>query len=76
MTIDERLERLTDRHEALAQSLELLRDSVHEMRESLEAERAARQEVEARERQLRDALLRSIAAFIQGLGGLGEEGTE
>ncbi len=30
MTIDERLERLTDRHEALAQSVEMLRDTVHE----------------------------------------------
>ena len=32
MTIDERLERLTERHEALAQSLELLTKNVEEMR--------------------------------------------
>jgi hypothetical protein len=30
MTIDERLEALTARHEALTQSVELLRDTVHE----------------------------------------------
>jgi uncharacterized coiled-coil protein SlyX len=30
MTIDERIERLTERHEALAQSVEILRDTVHE----------------------------------------------
>jgi hypothetical protein len=33
MTIDERLDRLTERHEALAQGLELLHASVHELRE-------------------------------------------
>jgi methyl-accepting chemotaxis protein len=30
MTVDERLERLTERHEALAQSVEILRDTAHE----------------------------------------------
>ncbi len=30
MTIDERLERLTDRHEALTQSVELLARTTHE----------------------------------------------
>jgi methyl-accepting chemotaxis protein len=30
LTIDERIERLTERHEALAQSVEMLRDTVHE----------------------------------------------
>lgn len=34
MTIDERLERLTARHEALAQSVELLLASVTELRET------------------------------------------
>jgi hypothetical protein len=29
LTIDERIERLTARHEALAQSVEMLRDTVH-----------------------------------------------
>ena len=33
MTIDERLDRLTERHEALAQSLELFHASVQELRE-------------------------------------------
>jgi archaellum component FlaC len=32
MTIDERLERLTDRHEALTQSVEILTSDLHEMR--------------------------------------------
>jgi archaellum component FlaC len=37
MTIDERLERLTERHEALAQSLELLSHEVRETRAAAEA---------------------------------------
>jgi archaellum component FlaC len=37
MTIDERLERLADRHEALAQSLELLTHEVRELRATAEA---------------------------------------
>ena len=37
MTIDERLERLTERHEALAQSLELLTHEVRETRAAAEA---------------------------------------
>jgi len=35
MTLEEKLEKLTDRHEALAQSLELLRDSVHEQGDNI-----------------------------------------
>ena len=35
MTIDERLDRLTERHEALAQSLELLVASTRDLRESV-----------------------------------------
>ena len=34
MTIDERLDRLTERHEALAESVESLRASVHEQHET------------------------------------------
>jgi prefoldin subunit 5 len=34
--IEQKLERLTERHEALAQSLELLRDSVHEQGENID----------------------------------------
>jgi hypothetical protein len=37
MTIDERLDRLTERHEALAQSLELLHASTQDLRESVMA---------------------------------------
>jgi len=36
MTIEEKLERLTERHEALAQSLELLKDSIHEQGDNIE----------------------------------------
>ena len=36
MTIDERIERLTARHEALAQSVEMLRDTVHETSTAVE----------------------------------------
>ena len=36
MTIDERLERLTERHEALSQSVEILTRDVHELRASVE----------------------------------------
>ncbi len=38
MTIDERLDRLTERHEALAQSLELLHASTQDLRASIEAQ--------------------------------------
>jgi len=38
MTIDERLDRLTERHEALAQSVEMLRDTVHDMARTQAAE--------------------------------------
>jgi archaellum component FlaC len=37
MTIDERLDRLTERHEALAQSLEILTHDVRETRLTAEA---------------------------------------
>jgi prefoldin subunit 5 len=37
VTTDERLDRLVDRHEALAQSLELLHASAQELRTSVEA---------------------------------------
>ena len=36
MTIDERIERLTARHEGLAQSVEMLRDTVHETSAAVE----------------------------------------
>lgn len=35
MNIDERIEKLTERHEALAQSLELLTKDVHDLQESV-----------------------------------------
>ena len=35
MIIEEKLEKLTERHEALAQSVELLRDSVHEQGDNI-----------------------------------------
>jgi archaellum component FlaC len=36
MTIDERLDRLTDRHEALTESVEMLRDRTTEIARSVE----------------------------------------
>jgi len=36
MTIDERLERLTERHEALTQSVEILRVTVEEQKKEIE----------------------------------------
>jgi chromosome segregation ATPase len=38
MTIDERLERLTDRHEALSQTLELLTHDIDALRDALRTE--------------------------------------
>ena len=62
MTIDERLERLTERHEALTQSVESLL--------ATSKEHAAEQErLDKRERQARQALLTGIAAYLQALNG-------
>jgi len=41
MTFDERLDRLAERHEALAQSLELLHASTQDLRASVEVHAAA-----------------------------------
>ena len=60
-TIDERLE-------ALTMNLEILTSDVHTLQDSVYALRDSQQRNDERERQLREALLRGIAGFIQGLG--------
>lgn len=64
-SIDERLE-------ALAMNLELLTTNVHDLQDSLHTMKEAHERMDARERQLREALLRGVAGFIRGLGN-GEE---
>lgn len=66
-TIDQRLDRLVERHEALAQSIELLTHDIDQMRQ--EAREAA-----ARERKGRVAILTGIAAYLRALNG--EDGDE
>jgi len=60
-TIDERLARLVERHEALSQSVESLTHDIREMR----AEHAR---LDRRERKAREALLTGIAAYLRALG--------
>ena len=67
MTIDERLEKLAERHEALSQSVEGLTHDVREMREAMIA-------MDARERRGREALLKGIVAYLEALNENGEPG--
>lgn len=64
MNIDQRLEALTARHEALAQTLELLSgmSRAHEKR---------MEELDKRERAARKALLAGIDAYLRALDGEG-----
>lgn len=61
MTIDERIEALTT-------TLEVLTEDVHGLQNSVRAMKEEHERLDARERQLREALLRGVAGFIQGLG--------
>ena len=63
MTIDERLERLTDRHEALTQSVELLLVATRENTESI------RKLVDITNRDADD--IRALARIAEIHGGLG-----
>jgi len=67
-TIDERLE-------AITHSLELLTHDVHAMQNTQSAMIDSQTRLDARERQLREAILRGLYAFIQGLGN-GTEGQQ
>lgn len=59
--IDDRLQRLVERHEALSQSLEMLTHDMQEARERMDR-------LDARERKAREALLSGIAAYLRALG--------
>ena len=74
-TIDERLDRLVERHEALAQSIELLTADVHQMQETARQDHIRMLEMDARERKGRAAILTGIAAYLRALDN-GEEGRQ
>jgi hypothetical protein len=68
MTIDERLEKLVERHEALAQSVELLAGSTRDLRAVVEAQIARERERDEQERGRRDRdrqYLRAIADVLK-----------
>lgn len=67
MTIDERLERLVERHEALSESVESLTRDIHQMQDNLRTMQEAMIAMDARERRGREAILKSIVAYLQGL---------
>lgn len=68
MNIDERLEKLTERHEALAGSLELLTAEVSEMRKTM-ADQAIRIEAQRHEEMKhRLAIIHAIHAYMESLG--------
>lgn len=62
LTFEQRLERLLERHEALAQSVEALTHDIAEMQ-------AGMQRMDARERQGRLAIVRGIEAYLSALDG-------
>lgn len=62
---DRRIERLTERHEALAQSVELLRGSVSDLTASVHAMVADTRERETRDRQY----FKALAALLGSWGG-------
>jgi prefoldin subunit 5 len=72
-SIDERLDRLAERHEALAQSVESLTHDIHEMQASLAKAQAIIIESDRRERQARRAMLRGIEAYLRALDDGGQE---
>lgn len=68
MTIDERLDRLVERHEALAQSVDLLVGSTRDLRVIAEAalRRGEDERVRAQEQRERDAqYLRAISEILK-----------
>jgi hypothetical protein len=68
-TIDERLDRLVERHEALSQSVESLTHDIHQMQ-------AQQERFDKRERKAREALLSGIAAYLRALQQEPEEGEQ
>jgi hypothetical protein len=67
MTPEERFERIEEKHLALAESVQLLTHDVHALQARQQAFQIQQERQDARERQLRMALLNGIAAFLQGL---------
>jgi len=67
MTIDERLE-------ALTQTLELMAHDAEASRERAAADRERMKRLDARERQAREALMAGIAAYMQALAEGDDEG--
>jgi hypothetical protein len=65
MTIDERLERLTERHEALTQSMELFQHDMAEMRAAAAEMRAAAAERDA----ITDARISRILDVVEKQAG-------
>jgi hypothetical protein len=66
MTIDERLEKLVGRHEALAQSVELLAASTRDLRAVVEAQIARERERDERDRQYLRALADVLKQWANG----------
>jgi len=64
-TIDQRLDRLVERHEALAQNIELLTHDIEQMRQEAQA-------ADRRERKGRQAILAGIVEYLRIL----EDGDE
>lgn len=68
MTIDERLEKLTERHEALAGTVELLTNDVRELTKRME-DTAIRIEAQRHEEiRHRLAIIHAIHAYMESLG--------
>jgi len=76
MTIDERLEFLTQSTESLHATCQELHASVAEMRAAMTESRAALEAQARRDRNLRTAMLEGMRTFLERLdeNGTGEEG--
>ena len=72
--IDQRLDRLVERHEALSQSIELLTHDVHELQETARQDHARMVQLDLRERKGRQAVLMGIVAYLRALNGENDEG--
>ena len=69
LTIDERLERLVERHEALAQSVEMLRGSVSDLTAVVHTLAADTKERKERDKQYMLALASLLQGWAGGNGG-------
>lgn len=72
MTIDERLERLTERHEALTQSMELLTADVHNMQKSIELVSADAQRVQNSIETVAGNTQRSVDSLAASMRGIAD----